>query len=406
MTSMFKAAMSCLFFIPLCSVAFSSDVAKTYEQAKEISLSAWASMAAYDDKVGKLAQEELRSRQWKMDAVQYKTAHSDVKYKTFQKKDAQNGSQTLVFSIAGTSNTKDIKSDLHVHTQPYRDDDPKEDTLPLVHRGFNTYATDTLGAPWPTNEKDTVQGGLTHTPRVILTGHSLGGAVATIMATRLSDEGYLLDHTLQVITFGAPSVGNKAYYDEEVRPISVKAIAFKNDPVHTIVQDVLGRYGEYTDTITWNEPTCTAQFSHSVVAYVEKSLHQYYDAKWAYEHQESATRTEKSEENRHEQVYIDIRTDDELKAEIPYIQSVLEDHLHREKPVVDTQIERVEEYVRGYTVKHKEHTYRLELERRIYGPSGNLLSSMMTTTDTRSFPPLVATLYCQYQLERKETRVE
>lgn len=89
---------------------------------------------------------------------------------------------------------------------------------------------------------------------------------------------------------------------------------------------MLGRYGEYDKTILWEEPSCTTQFSHSIVTYVEEALHQYYDAKWAYEGTNSAPKAEHSEYPRHTltygpQIEIDV-DDDSLQEEIPYIRGI------------------------------------------------------------------------------------
>ena len=46
--------------------------------------------------------------------------------------------------------------------------------------------------------------------RVLLTGHSLGGAVATLLAERLVSMGIDKDR-VPVITFGAPAIGNAAF---------------------------------------------------------------------------------------------------------------------------------------------------------------------------------------------------
>ncbi|KAE8149568.1 alpha/beta-hydrolase [Aspergillus avenaceus] len=43
--------------------------------------------------------------------------------------------------------------------------------------------------------------------KLVVTGHSLGGAIATLAAVRLRNAG----HTLDLYTFGAPSVGNLAF---------------------------------------------------------------------------------------------------------------------------------------------------------------------------------------------------
>ena len=48
--------------------------------------------------------------------------------------------------------------------------------------------------------------------RLYLTGHSLGGAVASLVAERLVEKG-VPKAQVPVITFGAPAVGNKAFAD-------------------------------------------------------------------------------------------------------------------------------------------------------------------------------------------------
>jgi triacylglycerol lipase len=80
-----------------------------------------------------------------------------------------------------------------------------------------------------------------------ITGHSLGGALATLMAARVlraEDEG--LDVRLRgVYTFGSPRVGNAAFaskFEAELRAHGVSAIRVRNDddPVTAIPDTMLG----------------------------------------------------------------------------------------------------------------------------------------------------------------------
>jgi hypothetical protein len=73
-----------------------------------------------------------------------------------------------------------------------------------VHRGF----AGAVNAVWPTVKAllPPVAAGRD----VWLTGHSLGGALATLAALRLLGEGYTVKGTY---TYGSPRVGNLAFYE-------------------------------------------------------------------------------------------------------------------------------------------------------------------------------------------------
>lgn len=84
----------------------------------------------------------------------------------------------------------------------------------MVHKGFNDYVNTVLETMVDTNDDgiDEVLFNeiLANTDtRVLLTGHSLGGAVATLLAERLVSMGIDKDR-VPVITFGAPAIGNAA----------------------------------------------------------------------------------------------------------------------------------------------------------------------------------------------------
>ena len=67
---------------------------------------------------------------------------------------------------------------------------------------------------------------------VVVTGHSLGGALATLFAAYLRDRNP--DENVTCITFGCPRVGNRAFSQHLDRVLTVKRIVVGNDPVTTI----------------------------------------------------------------------------------------------------------------------------------------------------------------------------
>jgi len=93
----------------------------------------------------------------------------------------------------------DIKADLNIDRVPSRTG------IGLVHRGFRNY-TDKIWEPIKSHIKETKE------KTLWMTGHSLGAAMATLMARRC-----VLDISMKVptlFTYGSPRVGNRVYIDE------------------------------------------------------------------------------------------------------------------------------------------------------------------------------------------------
>lgn len=94
----------------------------------------------------------------------------------------------------------DIKADLNIDRVPSRSGEGQ------VHRGFRTY-TDNVWEP--------VKGHVLKTPnkKLWLTGHSLGAAMATLMAKRFVMDPLNLP-VEALFTFGSPRVGCKKYINQ------------------------------------------------------------------------------------------------------------------------------------------------------------------------------------------------
>ncbi|MGB1309762.1 MAG: lipase family protein [Leucothrix sp.] len=89
----------------------------------------------------------------------------------------------------------DLKADLDAATAV-------AETIGRVHRGFKREVDDI----WPIIEKSLQS----NTSTLWFTGHSLGGAMATICAGRCA-LSHIKSNPAQIVTFGSPRVGNKRY---------------------------------------------------------------------------------------------------------------------------------------------------------------------------------------------------
>lgn len=100
---------------------------------------------------------------------------------------------TLAFRGTEPKQLSDIVADLKAWKS-------KSKVSGRVHDGFY----DEIEKLWPDISKEMKR----HTKRSIsVCGHSLGGAMATIAAARLANEGY----SVMLYTFGSPRVGNKKF---------------------------------------------------------------------------------------------------------------------------------------------------------------------------------------------------
>ena len=69
--------------------------------------------------------------------------------------------------------------------------------------------------------------------QILLTGHSLGGAIATLVGTYLLDIG-IKKECIDVYTFGSPPVGSKIYAEKYNSKINLFRVINKNDVVPKI----------------------------------------------------------------------------------------------------------------------------------------------------------------------------
>lgn len=151
-------------------------------------------------------------------------------------------------------------------------------TLPKVHKGFNSYADLTLRMLLTSGScKFLEQFGREKDALLLLTGHSLGGAVATIVGQRLIDFGFDPSR-LKVITFGAPAVGNKAFKQMYGDRLDLLRVTNTQDPVPLTFQAVLRNYRQFGNEVRFRIPKVFNNMNHFLNLYLDAGLKNYYAA--------------------------------------------------------------------------------------------------------------------------------
>ncbi|HMM19270.1 MAG TPA: lipase family protein [Selenomonadales bacterium] len=260
-----------------------------YEQAYKVYIAAGACMAAYSDRYGGLANRYLEQNGWKIEHYEQTSGGADARF-LVAKHRAGDGREMYVLAIVGTENARDVKTNLKVdkvyfagstldefEANSQKDDMPA--TAPKVHRGYHQFVQAALtasmpdgkGEPKPLSELLLAD----KNRKIYLVGHSLGGAAATLAGARLVSMG-VLPEQIEIITFGAPAVGNAAFADQCGGALDLTRVVISGDPVTGALQTLVGGYKQFGREVLWEMPA-TADQPHRLAEYGDLAIKKYYD---------------------------------------------------------------------------------------------------------------------------------
>ncbi len=198
------------------------------------------------------------------------------------------GNYLNIVAVPGTEKMKDVQVDLRFSKVLFGGSVPSEfeqyaktekttSEQPLVHKGFNDYTQTAFFTP----KED---GSLGVDPLMdiiykdnedlILTGHSLGGSVAVLLGTRMVCMG-VPPGKIQVVTFGAPAVGNKTFAKDYGDAVKHTRYTISGDPVHGLLQFIKAGYEQTGEEIKCKPNPNSLKFSHNMSDYLDAAIRIY-----------------------------------------------------------------------------------------------------------------------------------
>jgi hypothetical protein len=284
------------FFVLLCTLVLlytpvtgSAGPKEDYEEAYKLYIAVGASVAAYNGRIGELANRYLEQDGWQIDHYVQPQGHIGARFLVAKKK-LGNDTPLYVLAIVGTENNGDIKTDLKVDKVYFAGSNAEEfaanaakkavpGTEPKVHRGFYEFVQAGPSAIMrnaqhaPLSLTDLLMAN--NSSKLYITGHSLGGAAATLAGARLISSG-IRPEQIEVITFGAPAVGNAAFAAKFEPTLHLTRVVNSGDPVTGVLQTLVGGYKQFGREIKWNPPS-TVGDPHNLTGYVDSAIKNYYD---------------------------------------------------------------------------------------------------------------------------------
>lgn len=261
-----------------------------FRQARMAYICALADMAVYDSELNEAVRQEMSRYGWSLKDYRQADKRADTTFYTLVYDNGGMEADDILVVIPGTEKLKDVEVDLRFGKVLFGGTTPQEfrqyaDTKdvnmsqPMVHQGFNDYTMTAFFSPDAKGGMgaDCLQRLLSHEDaHLYLTGHSMGGAVATLLAARLISMGVPYDK-ISVFTFGAPTVGNTAFAEEQGYRIDLSRYTMSGDVVKNALQALKSGYVHFGTEYKWKQNENSHRFSHSMAGYLDAAIRNYYD---------------------------------------------------------------------------------------------------------------------------------
>ena len=418
-----------------------ADALADYQQAQKEYLSAWVSLGAYNDRIGRLARTELADAGWQVQGFNEEYDGAEAKFFIVKNESFIPDQEIYLLAITGTESKRDIAMDLTVSKVLFGGSNPAEFAAaaqtkalqasdPMVHGGFYKYTqaaffskvheNKTLGEYLAQLLKENPQ------RKLYLTGHSLGGAAATLAAARLIAMG-VLPEQLEVISFGAPPIGNQAFADAYGKNVQLERIVLAGDPVAGVLQAVRPDYAQFGNKKIWKKKQYSDQVKHAMVLYLDAALRNYYDARQNAEVAGVLPKTAAIRPVCGEAVYVApfvFHVPDDLAGDVPYMKFALSELFeHRLFGCSFGQGERkgfrqelamakaagckyilLDEFT-AKPLREAKHGFYITMQEEVYDIEGHLQGSMLTATNTEEITPLEAVMHNWLILKAEREKV-
>ena len=268
-----------------------------YQQAGLLYLTANACLASYNDRVGNIFYTFLQHDGWRSQRIKQSGQIADANLFIASRLDEVTGKTTYILALRGTASKKDLKLDKRTRRVLFAGSSIGElsenagkaettDAQPRVHRGFLQYTLAALAVDVE-DESRVAQSKRFYEllkedsgSKLIITGHSLGGAAAVLYAASLINFG-IEPERIQLVTYGAPAVGNEAFAQAYKDNIKLLRVYSTLDPIPGGLQSLFHNYVQFGSLFAVQSDPHLRILQHSMENYADMMGKHYYNCKQA-----------------------------------------------------------------------------------------------------------------------------
>lgn len=271
---------ACLAVPRLCLGAAADQPVK---QAALTAMAAAVSAGSYTSG-SSLETRYLEDYGWKLTPYTVKDGDTEVHFTLARSDRPLHGKNWTVLALRGSASKADWKLNLKTGKVSFPAGKPlakkTEDREPAVHEGFLKYARAVLSQPLDVDgdgQPDELATFYKTHPneKLLLTGHSLGGAGATLLDSELVQQG-VAPEQVPVITFGAPAVGNAAFARQVGDRLRLQRVVTSLDPVPGALQTFYKGYEQFGQEKKFTLSGKYTDYQHPISYYLDLAVKDYY----------------------------------------------------------------------------------------------------------------------------------
>lgn len=273
--------LACLAVPRLCLGAAASD--QPVKEAARTAMAAAVCAGSYKSG-SSLENRYLADYGWKLTPCTVKDGDTEVHFTLARSSRPIHGKNWTVLALRGTASKKDWQLNLKTRKVSFPAGNPvtaSAETEPAVHEGFLRYARAVLSQPLDVDGDGSTENLAvfykTHPgEKLLLTGHSLGGAGVTLLGSELLECG-VAPSQLSVITFGAPAVGNGAFARQAGERLRLERVVTSLDPVPGALQTFCKEYEQFGKKKEFTLSGKYTDYQHPISYYLDLAVKEYYN---------------------------------------------------------------------------------------------------------------------------------
>lgn len=229
----------------------------------------------------------LRDYGWQLTPYEEDKEGTQVHFTLLRRPESVNGEHLAMLAFRGSASKADWRLNLRTKPVPFTEEQAPsskkpEEAVPQVHKGFLSYAKAALATPVDLDgdgQADDVAAFLQQHPhwKLLLTGHSLGGAGATLYGELLARQGVRKEQ-IPIVTFGAPAVGNEAFGQTYGPNVELHRVVTSLDPVPGALQTFYKGYGyrQFGEEKKYKLSGKYTDYQHPISYYLDLAVLDYY----------------------------------------------------------------------------------------------------------------------------------
>lgn len=290
LVSLCVSLLSLLLFISTAGAAARTAVSRDYVDKYFTTVAAASCLGVYLPESSKEF-NYLRSYGWQIAPQAYANDKVETNFVIAQNYFPELQKRIFLVTFRGSASKKDWTINLKTKKVNYGGSDitameaaaAKElaEGEPAVHEGFNTYVDMVLRSSVLDEEgrfkgvfKAAAEDSDTY---LVLSGHSLGGAAATLLGQRLASMGLPKDKFI-IVTFGAPAIGNAEFAQQYGEAVQLLRITNTADPIPGSLQTFFGGYKQFGEHIKYRLSPKLSNIQHDMAMYFDYSVSELYKA--------------------------------------------------------------------------------------------------------------------------------